>query len=104
MFYVYDNEYDEMPGDPFDSIGDAAMYIMADLPHEDYLYMIGSDNGIDAVVFQGQVYSPQASLAGIHARVEAAEAECKRLRAALAEIANGGCVDPKRTAAEVLGR
>jgi hypothetical protein len=34
----------------------------------------------------------------------AALAEVERLRAALAEIASGGCVDPARTAAEALGR
>jgi hypothetical protein len=39
-----------------------------------------------------------------HARANALEVEVERLRAALAEIASGGCVDPARTAAEALGR
>jgi hypothetical protein len=75
MFSIYDSDYDEMPGDPFGSINEAAMYIMADLPHEDFLYMIGTGDGIDAVVFQGQVYYPEASLAGMQrVRLEAADA------------------------------
>lgn len=61
MFNIYDSDYDEMPGD-FDSIEEAAVYILADLPHEDYAYMIGTGDGVDAIVFQGQVYYPEVSL------------------------------------------
>ena len=61
MFNIYDSDYDEMPGE-FSSINEAARYILADLPHEDFLYMIGTGDGIDAVVFQGQVYYPAVLL------------------------------------------
>ena len=90
MFSIYDSDYDEMPEDhPFGSINEAAMYIMADLPHEDFLYLIGTGDGINAVVFQGQVYYPEASLAGIlRARAEAAEAEVARLREWIVDACN----------------
>ncbi len=83
MFYVYDSDYDEMAFDPFDSINEAAMYILSDLPHEDFLYMIGTGDGIDATVFQGLVYYPEANVAGMfHARAEATLASCNRARQA----------------------
>lgn len=56
---IYDHDYRETWTDPFDSIEEAAQYALADLPHEDYPYLIGTETGIDAIVFQGQVYYPE---------------------------------------------
>jgi hypothetical protein len=76
MFNIYDSDYDEMAGDSFDSINEAAMYVLTDLPHEDFMYMIGTDGGINAVVFQSQVYYSEAIAYGeATARAEAAVAD-----------------------------
>jgi hypothetical protein len=56
MYQIYTAEYAECHEDPFDTIGEACAYAMAELPSDDCVYLIGTDLEIDAIVFQSGVY------------------------------------------------
>lgn len=62
--FVYDSHYvkiDDSPAgsDEFEDKDEAIGYVLNQLPHEDFVYMVGTDDGIVAIVFQGVVYVPE---------------------------------------------
>jgi hypothetical protein len=63
MFNIYEHDYTEYDEDPFDTLEQAADYILGELPHEDFVYLVGDDSGISAIVFQGTVYLPAEPVA-----------------------------------------
>lgn len=63
MFQIYEHDYTEHWEDPFDTLEQATDYVLAELPHEDTVYLVGDDSSIAAIVFQGTVYLPAEPVA-----------------------------------------
>ena len=54
---LYDCRYNPVGETPaFKTVEQAAKWAMTFLPNDDFAYMIGTDGGIVAFVFQGKIY------------------------------------------------
>ena len=59
MYEIYNADYQETKEGDFETIEDAAGWALSYLPTDDFVYLIGTADGVEAVVFQGQVFFPK---------------------------------------------
>jgi len=56
MSQIYNDDYTPIWEDPFATTDHAVQYALRELPSEDKMYLIGTDDGIEVIVFQGMAY------------------------------------------------
>ena len=56
MYRIYYHNYADEDEGEFETVEAAVQHALTHLPTDDIPYMIGDDSGIEAFVFQGEVY------------------------------------------------
>jgi hypothetical protein len=59
MHKIYRSDYSDTDEGDFNSELDAIEYALKVLPSDDFVFLVGTDEGIDAIVFQGAAYIPE---------------------------------------------